>query len=484
MKLASALLFGASVVAAAQHHQHRHVHRHADQHVGSPVERRAADVTEYVTGPTETEYVMDGVVLSTAEVEAGLEKGIYVLLTESSLPTPTASATPTPSSSSVFTSSASPSSSSLLNSAAEFFQKSSSSSSSSSSSTTSSSTTSSSISTSSSVYVPPTTSSYVPPTTSSAPPTTSSAPVTTSSVEVYSTSSAPAATSSPSYSSGGSSGSGISSEFPSGSIKCSEFPSSYGPIALDYLDLGGWSGIQNVPNFDFGVDSEVSYIETATSGGCSEKSFCSYACPAGYQKTQWPSAQGSTGESVGGLYCNADGYLELSNSNYNTLCMAGTGTIFVKNTLSDNIAICRTDYPGTESETIPTVAEAGSTTDLTCPDASDYYEWEGSFTSAQYYINPRGATQVDACQWGSAGSNLGNWAPLILGVGKTTSGTFISMFQNSPMNDDGKLDYSITIKGDVSGKCEYKNGKFYDSDGETTGGCTVCKVEGDQRSFY
>jgi hypothetical protein len=105
--------------------------------------------------------------------------------------------------------------------------------------------------------------------------------------------------------------------------------------------------------------------------------------------------------------------------------------------------------------------------------ASEYYEWEGAATSAQYYINPAGVAVKDACQWGTAGSNMGNWAPVNMGVGKTAAGTFISIFPNAPTNPDGKLDFTITITGDVSGKCEYKGGQYYNNGVVSPTGCTA-----------
>lgn len=166
--------------------------------------------------------------------------------------------------------------------------------------------------------------------------------------------------------------------------------------------------------------------------------------------------------------------LELSNTAYDTLCIAGTGTISVQNTLGSVVSVCRTDYPGTESETVPLEVQAGTTEGLTCPDASTYYWWDGKPTSAQYYINPSGADKTEACTWGTAGSNMGNFAPVNMGVGKGTDGnTYISMFQNSPTNTDGCLDYSITITGDVTTTCAYKNCKFYNNGVESSSGCTV-----------
>lgn len=140
-------------------------------------------------------------------------------------------------------------------------------------------------------------------------------------------------------------GQGLDREFPDGEIDCSTFPSEYGPIEVEWANLGGWSGIQYVT-----VEGEtVTHIVTAVPGGkgCIPGAMCSYACPAGYQKSQWPSTQGSTGQSVGGIQCNANGKLSLTNPSLSkTLCIKGTGAITVQNKLSSNAAICRTDYPG------------------------------------------------------------------------------------------------------------------------------------------
>ena len=140
-------------------------------------------------------------------------------------------------------------------------------------------------------------------------------------------------------------GSGLDLEFPDGTIDCSTFPSQYGPIEIEWANLGGWAGIQYIT-----VEGDsVTRIVTAIPGGkgCIPGAMCSYACPPGYQKSQWPSTQGSTGQSVGGIQCNSAGKLALTNPGLSkTLCMKGTGAITVENKLSSNAAICRTDYPG------------------------------------------------------------------------------------------------------------------------------------------
>ena len=167
------------------------------------------------------------------------------------------------------------------------------------------------------------------------------------------TSSAPAPASSPSYSGSSSSdsnttpssGEGLDKPFPDNEVDCSDFPSDYGPIDLSWLGFGGWSGVQ-YPTISGNL---VTDIITAVKGGknCTAGAMCSYACPPGYQKSQWPSTQGSTGQSVGGLQCNENNKLVKTNPELSEyLCIKGTGATQVKNTLGKNAAICRTDYPG------------------------------------------------------------------------------------------------------------------------------------------
>jgi hypothetical protein len=154
--------------------------------------------------------------------------------------------------------------------------------------------------------------------------------------------------------------------------------------------------------------------------------------------------------------------------------MKGAGGVQVKSNLSKNVAMCRTDYPGSEGETIPLDVTPGGTFPLTNVNSANYYTWEGSSTSAQYYINPEGVPVAEACCWGSAGSNMGNWAPVNAGVGMGADGiTFLSLFPNAPTNPDGTLDYNIRIVGDVSGDCEYKDGAYYQSSVKSATGCTV-----------
>jgi len=284
-----------------------------------------------------------------------------------------------------------------------------------------------------------------------------------------------------------SNGNGVSSPFPDGQLSCSTFPSAYGPIEVDWVGLGGWTGIQN-PRSQLAAG--FSDIETATSGTCSgsnccaEGNFCSYACPPGYQKSQWPTMQGATGQSIGGLLCQG-GKLHLTNPGLsNTLCIPGAQqvNVMVKNTMNQQTAVCRTDYPGTEGETVPLDAQPGSYQNLTMPTSDGYYQWQGKGTSAQYYVNPAGTSVSAGCQWGSPNSNLGNYAPLNLGVGWSGGMAWLSIFQNAPTTN-AKLDFTIEIVGNnggfsnLNGRCKYTNGQYCSGNNyqncSPTSGCTV-----------
>lgn len=268
-----------------------------------------------------------------------------------------------------------------------------------------------------------------------------------------------------------SSGAGVNSPFPDGQLDCSTFPSEYGAVPLDYLGMGGWSGLQSVT---FGL-SAITNIVTGVSGdSCTEGMMCSYACPPGYQKSQWPSTQGATGQSVGGIQCK-NGKLYLTNSALSSnLCIEGQGGVQATNNAGGVVAICRTDYPGTESETIPVELQPGATQPLANPNAETYYQWTGMSTSAQYYLNPIGVSAQEGCQWGSAGSDMGNWAPINFGVGYKNGKTWLSIFQNQPTTS-AQYQGTVQITGDVSDKCIYQNGQYCGATGCNSNGCTVCQ---------
>ncbi|KAK4557083.1 Beta-glucosidase (SUN) [Recurvomyces mirabilis] len=460
MKVTLSLLTAAVAVAAAQPHQHAHAHAHEKRD-------EVWDSTMVVVpGPTVIAYVLNGKPISEDDVNRGIADGSLVWAHGGQLQQADgASAPPAPAST------AAPSSS-----AAAYIPWNHDSSSSAAPSPSPSS---------SSVYVAPTTSSssvYV------APSTSSSAPASSYSAPASSSSAAPssAPSSAPSYSGGnsGSSGSssGVDSPFPDGQLDCSTFPSSYGAVPVDWMGLGGWTGVQSPGSHSSaGMSNIMTLVKSQCPDGncCTEGSYCSYACPAGYQKSQWPTTQGATGQSVGGIQC-LNGKLHLTNQGLSkNLCMTGASqvTVLVQNKMSSNAAICRTDYPGTEAETIPLDTQPGSTNNLTCPDADNYYNWEGGHTSAQYYVNPKGVSASNACQWGSSANPWGNYAPLNLGVGYSNGAAWLAIFQNAPTTT-ASLDFTVTITGDnVSGNCKYSNGQYCSgpnySQCSSTTGCTV-----------
>lgn len=403
---AVALMATAATVAVADSHAHQHQHHHRHAH---PVERDVT-VTSDVPGPTTYAYVYQGKEISVDQVCQGIASH-EMKFADGNMPSGLCSSSSTSSTSAAptTTSSISTTSSAAATSAAEFYQKS------------------------------------------------------------WSSSSSAAPASSSAASSGLSGGQGVSSEFPDGTIDCSTFPSAYGAVSLDYLGLGGWSGLQGVTI----VGAFVSNIVTGISGeSCTEGMMCSYACPPGYQKSQWPSTQGSTGQSVGGLQCKG-GKLYLTNPSLSkSLCVQGVGGVQATNNAGGVVSICRTDYPGTESETIPVELQPGSTEPLTCPDAAAYYSWEGQSTSAQYYLNPIGTPASTGCQWGSPGGNIGNYAPINFGVGAKDGTTWLSIFQNAPTTS-AQYQGTVEIQGNLSGSCKYSNGQYCGATGCNSQGCTV-----------
>jgi len=276
-------------------------------------------------------------------------------------------------------------------------------------------------------------------------------------------------------------------EFPNNKIPCTEFPYGYGALPIPHEGLGGWSGIQD-PRYNGGDGFDD--IRTVVKGSCSDGScctagsFCSYGCPNPYLKLSFPSKQGRTGQSVGGLYCNNNGYLEMADGSLGkTLCgqSSKSMTVKVQNNLSKSVSFCRTDYPGTESMTFPFTLGPGQSGFLASPDQGKYYIWKGLATSAQYYVNKQGIPEDEACTWGSPMRGKGNWSPTILGTSwddlKAHEG-FTSLFQN-PESYNERLDYDITFTGDgVVSPCAYKKASGqYCQDGKCSGdikvGCTA-----------
>ncbi|KAI0470136.1 beta-glucosidase-domain-containing protein [Xylaria cf. heliscus] len=405
------LALAASLSSTAVAQPHRHGHQGFHQKRDNALLERDV-VTTYVPA-TVTQYMLGNQVVSADEAQAGLDKGLYVVIGET-----TPSFTPPPAPVPTSTSSKED---------AVFIEK--------------------VTSTSSSTPPPPTTTS-----------TTSSTP-------------APAPTTTSYPASGGATG--IDADFPDGEIDCSEFPSQYGALALDYLGLGGWSGLQYTPNYSL-KDLAISFIETGIGKPSGQTGFYSYACPDGYVKTQWPSAQGNTGQSIGGLYCNSQNKLQLTRADVSKkLCEAGIPGITIKNKMGSGTSVCRTDYPGTENMVIPLDATAGGSFQLANVASNNYYVWQGKSTTLQYYVNKKGVNAEEGCRWTCASdpSGCGNWAPVNIGVGQDASGTtYLSIFPNSAISK-AVLDFNIDISGDNSIECYYHVGEGFagSSTGCTTG---------------
>lgn len=451
MKAALQIALAASLAAGvtAQPHNHQHLHQHARKHEhGAPLlsNRDALDkryvAVEYAF-ETETDYVdvVDGSRISAEAAKQGLADGIYKIVGETTPTSTTPIATPAP--------------------------------------TTSSSSSSSS---SSSPSVAPTTAA-----------TTSSAKggeflelkIAGLSTSSTSTSAAPAATTyaSSSSSSSSSGSTGVDSDFPDGELDCSTFPSDYGAVFLNNAGLTtGWAGYMDVgvDNFEIGQIADISIDISEPSGEVKSGYFLTYACPPGYDSAQWPGAQGSKGQSVGGLWCGSDNKLHLTRaSETKKLCQSGAGNVKVTNKLSEDVYICKTIYPGNEGMYLPTLVEAGATVDLYNPYQSNSFVWQGLSTSAQYYINKKGLDVNTSCTWtpdAPYSTSAGNWAPMNLGTSVNSDGqTFLSIFHNTPTSS-ASLDFDISISGDgVSGTpCDYDS-----STDETTGGSNGCTVSTD-----
>lgn len=255
-------------------------------------------------------------------------------------------------------------------------------------------------------------------------------------------------------------------EFEDGSIACDDFDSLVGAgvIALDHLGFGGYSGIYH-PS------------DSSTGGSCDDGAYCSYSCQPGMSKTQWPSSQPSSGVSVGGLYCD-NGYLYRSNNDSNYLCEWGVDVAYVVSELGKDVAVCRTDYPGTENMVLPTYVTAGDSLPLSTVNEATYYKWEGSGTSAQYYVNNAGVSWKEGCVWGTSGSGVGNWAPLNFGAGYSDGVSYLSLIPNPNNYDAANFNVKIVAATDdtvISGSCYYEDGKY---NGDGTDGCTVGVTSG------
>ncbi|WPK22943.1 hypothetical protein PUMCH_000166 [Australozyma saopauloensis] len=260
--------------------------------------------------------------------------------------------------------------------------------------------------------------------------------------------------------------------FEDGVHDCSSLPTGQGVIAVDWISglNGGYTSIMN--------------LQGGTSNTCSDGYYCSYACQAGMSKTQWPSNQPSNGMSVGGLLCKG-GKLYRSNPDQQYLCNWDKQTASFVSKLSKDVAICRTDYPGSENMNNPTLLQAGGSAPVSVVHAETYFTWKNGKSSAQYYVNNAGVTVQNGCVWGSAGSGVGNWAPVVLGAGQNGGNTYLSLIPN-PNNKDAP-NYNIKIVGadgsSTVGTCKYENGSYQGGNGSD--GCTFTVTGGTaQFVFY
>ncbi|GMM38752.1 SUN family protein [Saccharomycopsis crataegensis] len=252
-------------------------------------------------------------------------------------------------------------------------------------------------------------------------------------------------------------------EFEDGVLDCSDgVPTGNGVVSLDWVGLDGWASIMNTAG------------DTKTT--CQDGYYCSYACQAGMSKTQWPSTQPTDGESRGGLICKS-GKLYRTNTDTNYLCEWGKSSAYAVSKIDKVVSLCRTDYPGSENMVVPTRLTAGSTKPMSVVDSSTYFKWEGKGTSSQYYINDAGVDVEEGCVWGTDGSGLGNWSPVVAGAGVTDGITYLSIIPNP--NNDTPPSYSLKIEGSsgstVIGSCVYASGKY---NGDGSDGCTVSVTSG------
>lgn len=316
---ATAGSLGAASPSPHRHHQHKHA-----------AEKRGANHVTVVNvpGPTVMAYELNGKLVPESEVCDGIRSGKLKWADSNGIPDLCSSQAASPASTPAPEPATTSATSSLSVAPVEAYQK---------------PTTSSEEAYSTPAPVPTPESSSTSSSSSAASVASSPAPA-ASEPASYS----PSSSSSDGDSAGGDSfsGQGLDRSFPDNEIDCSDFPSDYGAVEIPWMKIGGWAGIQYVTI----EGDKVTNIDTAIPGGenCTAGAMCSYACPPGYQKSQWPSTQGSTGQSVGGLQCNENGKLCLTNKELSdTLCIKGTGATSVQNTMSKNAAICRTDYPGT-----------------------------------------------------------------------------------------------------------------------------------------
>ncbi|KPI43256.1 Secreted beta-glucosidase sun1 [Cyphellophora attinorum] len=255
---------------------------------------------------------------------------------------------------------------------------------------------------------------------------------------------------------------GLNADFPDGTLDCGTFPSAYGAMPVPYMGMNGWIGLQDV---GAGVSgAAINTIHTLLAGDNCREASC------------------APGQSVGGLACSG-GKLRLTNTSTKKLCDAGMGGVQAQNQASGVVAICRTDYPGTEAETVPMSLQPGSTQPMNNPNGATGYQWQGKSTSAQYYLNPIGTSAENGCKWGDGSQPIGNWAPINLGVGFSDGKTWLSIFQNKP-TQLAPYQGKVQITGDIGNQvCSYENGVYTGVSGSNGDGCTVAVNAGGSATY-
>ncbi|RDA88737.1 hypothetical protein CP532_4067 [Ophiocordyceps camponoti-leonardi (nom. inval.)] len=257
-------------------------------------------------------------------------------------------------------------------------------------------------------------------------------------------------------------------------LKCSEFPSAkHKTVPLNWLSkTAPWSSLQNVGT---GWNANMPRIEVdGACSACQPGCMCAYACEPGWAETQWPPTHGTKNESIGGLFCNSNGMLELTNPDYGTLCRRSVGNVAIQNRMDHVVSTCRTAYPGDESMVVPAIAEPRSLTELWTPLDTEYISPQGGRTSAHYYVNKPGIGREKACVWASDEKS-----PIVIGanVDANTQLIFLGIAPNKKTN--ATLDYNVFISGNITGtKCMYIDGNFYEHNGDSKSppcpeGCTI-----------
>ena len=254
-------------------------------------------------------------------------------------------------------------------------------------------------------------------------------------------------------------------EFEDGVHDCSSLPTGQGVVAVDWISSlnGGFTSVMNL-NGD-------------TSSTCKDGYYCSYAWQAGMAKTHLSSNTHINEICAGGMLCKGC-KLYRSNTDSTYLCEWGAQTANFVSKLDKDVAICLTDYPGSESMPVPPLLQSGSSAPSSCVDSDSYFKWNGGRTSSQYYVNNAGVSVEDGCIWGTDGSGVGNWAPVVLGSGVTGGKTYLSLIPNP--NNKQAPNYNIKIVAadgaSVNGECSYVDGSY--NGGNGSDGCTVTVSSG------